>query len=63
MILVQIRTDILMVLIWVQTVCKGYQQMTKVATCKARVNSSEQLSSGATDVNFGWSLHLCILFM
>ena len=26
---IQIRPD---VLIWVQTVCKGYQQMTKVAT-------------------------------
>ena len=25
----QIRTDVLSVLIWVQTVCKGYQQMTK----------------------------------
>ena len=30
-------TDILSVLIWVQTVCKGYQQMTKVATSKERV--------------------------
>ena len=27
---VQIRTDILSVLIWVQTVCKGYQQTTLV---------------------------------
>ena len=27
---IQIRTDILSVLIWVQTVCKGYQQTTKV---------------------------------
>ena len=26
---IQIRTDILSVLIWVKTVCKGYQQMTK----------------------------------
>ena len=25
-------------LIWVQTVCKGYQQKTKVATSKERVN-------------------------
>ena len=25
------------VLLWVQTVCKGYQQMTKVATSKDRV--------------------------
>ena len=28
----------LSVLIWVQTVCKGYQQMTKVAASKKRVN-------------------------
>ena len=34
---IQIRTDILSVLIWVQTVCKGYQQMTNIATCKERV--------------------------
>ena len=26
------------VLIWVQTVCKGYQQTTKVAVVKERVN-------------------------
>ena len=30
----QIRTDVLSVLIWVQTVCKGYQQTTKVAACR-----------------------------
>ena len=35
-VLIQIRTDILSVLIWVQTVCKGYQQTTKVATSKER---------------------------
>ena len=33
-----IRTDILSVLIWTQTVCKGYQQMIKVATSKESVN-------------------------
>ena len=27
---IQIRTDILSVLIWVQAVCKGYQKTTKV---------------------------------
>ena len=32
-----------LVLIWVQTVCKVYQQMTKVATSKERVNSVQQL--------------------
>ena len=31
MIWIQIKTDILLLLIWVQTVCKGYQQTTKVA--------------------------------
>ena len=31
---IQIRTNNLSVLIWLQTVCKGYQQMTKVAACK-----------------------------
>ena len=30
MVCIQIRTDFLSILIWVQTVCKGYQQMTKV---------------------------------
>ena len=33
---IQIRTDILSVIIWVQTVCKGYQL--KAATSKKRVN-------------------------
>ena len=35
---IQIRTDVLSVLIWIQTVCKGYQQKTKVAASKERVN-------------------------
>ena len=39
MVLIQIRTDILSVLIWVQTVLTGYWQMTKVATYKERVKS------------------------
>ena len=34
---IYIRTDLLSVLIWVQTVCKGYQQMTKVTIRKKRV--------------------------
>ena len=37
---IPIRTDVLSVLIWVQTVCKGYQQTTKVAASNERVNSS-----------------------
>ena len=34
---IQIRTDILSVLIWVQTVCKGYQQTEKVIPSKENV--------------------------
>ena len=34
---IQIRPDILLGLIWVQTVCKGYQQITKVAPSEQRV--------------------------
>ena len=34
---IQIRPDILSGLIWVQTVCKGYQQITKVAPSEQRV--------------------------
>ena len=37
----QIKTDVLSVLTWVQTVCKGYQQMAKVAASKDKVNSIE----------------------
>ena len=36
---IQIRPNILLGLIWVQTVCKDYQQMTKVAASRQRVNS------------------------
>ena len=35
---IQIRTNILSVLIWVQTVCKGNQQITKVAASEERDN-------------------------
>ena len=31
---IQIKTNILQVIIWVQTVCKSYQQMTKVAAAR-----------------------------
>ena len=33
----QIRADYLSVLIWAQTVCSGYQRMTKVTASKERV--------------------------
>ena len=39
---IQISPD-LSVLIWVQTVCKGYKQNTKVVTCKERVNRDVDL--------------------
>ena len=42
---IQIRTDIMLVLIWVQTVCKGYLQTTKVAASKKRVNDVTRLHS------------------
>ena len=34
---IQIRTEVLLVIIWVKTVCKGYHQTTKVVTSKGRV--------------------------
>ena len=34
---IQIKSDIMSVLTRVQTVCKDYQQMTKVTACKERV--------------------------
>ena len=38
---IQIRTDILSVLIWVQTVCKGLQQTTKVAVTDSGFRSGD----------------------
>ena len=35
---IQIRTDIMSVLIWVINVCKGYMQTSKITTSKERVN-------------------------
>ena len=37
----QDQSDILSVLIWVQTVCKGYQQTIKVAASKERVKEDK----------------------
>ena len=45
---IQIRTDILSVLIWVQAVCKDYQLMTKVAASKERVSYSFKQVYAAT---------------
>ena len=41
MVWIQVRTNILSVLISVQTVCKDYQQTTKVAASMERVNRME----------------------
>ena len=38
---IQIWTNVLSVLTWVQTVCKGYQQTRKVTASKERVNFSK----------------------
>ena len=42
---IQIKTNILSVMIWVQTVCKGYQQRTKVAASKKRVKQFSLLAA------------------
>ena len=39
---IQIKTD---VMIWVQTVCKGYQQMTKVMASKEKVEELQIFSN------------------
>ena len=39
---IQIRTDILSVLIWIQTVWKGYKQLTKVIASKERVRGKSK---------------------
>ena len=36
---IQIQRDILSSLVWVQTVCKGYQRTTKVASSRQRVDN------------------------
>ena len=38
MVWIMIKIDVLSAQIWIQTVCKGYQQMTKVAASKARAS-------------------------
>ena len=43
---VLIRPDILSGLIWVRTVCKGHQQMTKFATSRQRGNGHSSGSYG-----------------
>ena len=45
---IQIRTDILLVLIWIQTVCKGYQQKIKVTVSKVAIGADEWTDKAAT---------------
>ena len=47
---IQIRTDILSVLIWVQTVCQGYQHMTKVTASKKGGNDALQAINERTNL-------------
>ena len=42
---IQIRTDVRSVLFLVQTVCKGYQQTTKITAGKERVNVGPKVSA------------------
>ena len=51
------RTNVLVVLIWVKTVCKGYQQMKKVTLGKERVKFECMLSSEALRLGFRLSHH------
>ena len=54
-----IRADKMSGLIWVQTVCKGYQQQTtKVASQGIKLSMHAQLYSGARYLIFSLSLHL-----
>ena len=43
---IRIKTDILLVLIWVQTVCKGYQMTTKITASKERVKIVSLVENG-----------------
>ena len=52
---VWILPDILLGLIWVQTVCKGYQQMTLVGY---ELNAHADISREVSNLNFGLGLHL-----
>ena len=45
----QIMTDVLSVLIWVQTVCKGYQKTTNVVVSKEKVNYNLNANSMSPD--------------
>ena len=52
---IQIRADVLSGLIWIQTVCNGYQQM---ALADTALNVHAQHFNGSTGLLFGLSLYL-----
>ena len=59
---IQIRADILSALIWVQTVCKGYQQMTKSSLARREIKPPIKLwpsQQGLGNVGHNHSTHLC----
>ena len=51
---IQIRTDILSVLIWVQAVCKSYQQTTKVSISKEKFQHTVSALSNAQNTQKGF---------
>ena len=55
---IQIRHNVLSGLIWVQTVCKGYQQMTKVATSGERVRGQQGILHSSRWGDFGNNLDM-----
>ena len=55
-IVIQIRSNLLSVLIWVQTVCKCFQQTTKVAACTERVETHENQTNNSA---YSFSLSFC----
>ena len=56
---IQIRTDATSVLIWIQTVCKCYQQTTKVAASKERVNIIHYTQSLTQSLSKRQTVWLC----
>ena len=62
---IQIRPLVLSGLIWVQTVCIGYQQTTKVDTSEERVNSLIKALTtlvGRLFLSVGWEMVLTVSF-
>ena len=55
---IQVKPDNLSGLIWVQTVCKGYQQMTLIGK-----DTHANISRRARGLSFGLSRHLCPYFV